>query len=77
MTIQFLPAVIYRAVHKYDSQFIEFHIDLDGNGEEFKAGHCWLPEQMSRVISDVNNGFHADGNSELKPSKSEMNDRNW
>ena len=71
------PAVIYRAVHKYDSQFIEFHIDLDGNGEEFKAGHCWLPEQMSRVISDVNNGFHADGNSELKPSKSEMNDRNW
>ena len=40
------PAVIYRAVHKYDLKEIEFHIDLDGKGEEFKSGHCWLPNQI-------------------------------
>ena len=43
------PAVLYRAIHKYESRFIEFHIDLDGKGEEYEAGHCWLPNQIAEV----------------------------
>jgi len=71
------PAVIYRAVHKYDADFIEFHLDLDGKGEEFAAGHCWLPNQVADVIQNVGRGFLSDGQIELKPSKSELPDREW
>jgi hypothetical protein len=24
---------------------IELHLDLDGTGEEYHTGHCWLPEE--------------------------------
>ncbi|MFZ4108556.1 MAG: N-acetylneuraminate synthase family protein, partial [Candidatus Planktophila sp.] len=46
-------AVIDRAVHRWGAKVIEFHLDLDGTGEEFAAGHCWLPEQIGAVIRDV------------------------
>ena len=71
------PAVIYRAVHRYNADFIEFHLDLDGEGEEFAAGHCWLPNQMAEVIENIGRGFLADGQMELEPSKSELPDREW
>jgi sialic acid synthase SpsE len=71
------PAVIYRAVNKYGAEFVEFHLDLDGSGEEYTAGHCWLPEQISEVISNINSGIQADGNGEFGPSPSEIPDREW
>jgi sialic acid synthase SpsE len=71
------PAVIYRVVHKYDVDFIEFHIDLDGKGEEYQAGHCWLPCQISEVITNINSGLVADGDGIFKPSPSELPDRKW
>jgi sialic acid synthase SpsE len=71
------PAVIYRAVHHYNVDFIEFHIDLDGTGEEYSSGHCWLPDQMSKVISDVSAGTLADGTGRFEPSPSEIPDRDW
>jgi sialic acid synthase SpsE len=71
------PAVIYRAVHQYNASFVEFHLDLDGEGEEYAAGHCWLPEQIHEVISNINSGFSADGNGDYGPSNSEMPDRDW
>ncbi|MBC8490728.1 MAG: N-acetylneuraminate synthase family protein [Bacteroidetes bacterium] len=70
-------AVLFRAVHHYNIDFLEFHLDLDGKGEEYKSGHCWLPAQISEVISNINSGFMADGNKEFKPSSSEMPDRDW
>jgi sialic acid synthase SpsE len=71
------PAVLYRAIHHYDVDFIEFHIDIDGKGEEYNAGHCWLPDQISDVIKNINSGFIADGDGIFEPSPSEMPDRDW
>ena len=55
------PGVIHRAIHKWDAKVIEFHLDLDGRGDEFKSGHCWLPEQIKSVIKQVRNIELADG----------------
>ncbi|MBS83168.1 MAG: N-acetylneuraminic acid synthase [Gammaproteobacteria bacterium] len=70
-------SVLYRAVHNYKVKFIEFHIDLDGKGEEYKAGHCWLPDQISEVIQSINEGILADGTGKFEPSISEIPDREW
>ena len=71
------PGVIYRAVHRWDATMIEFHLDLDGKGEEFKAGHCWLPEEMRRVIHSISDGLEADGVGEKNPMPMELPDRDW
>ena len=71
------PAVIHRAIHHWHAQVIEFHLDLDGKGEEFEAGHCWLPNQIAAVIRDVNIGLKADGNGIKEPIPSELPDRLW
>jgi len=70
-------AVILRAVHKWKVEMIEFHLDLDGKGEEFKAGHCWLPEQIGRVIKNVNIGFSADGSGIKVPADVEIAEKDW
>lgn len=70
-------AVINRAINKWGAEVIEFHLDLDGNGEEFKAGHCWLPETISKLINDVKKGFNSDGDGIKKPTLSELPDREW
>jgi N-acetylneuraminate synthase len=54
------PAVLYRAVHTYGAQMVEFHIDLDGAGWEAHTGHCWLPEEIAPVIRNCALGFLAD-----------------
>lgn len=71
------PGVIHRAIHRWGARVIEFHLDLDGKGEEFEAGHCWLPEQIAAVIADVKKGFAADGHGIKEPVPSELPDRLW
>jgi N-acetylneuraminate synthase len=71
------PAIIHRAIHRWGAKVIEFHLDLDGKGEEFGAGHCWLPDQIAEVIRDVKKGFVADGNGVKEPVPSESSDRLW
>lgn len=71
------PVVIHRAIHHWGAKVIEFHLDLDGKGEEYSAGHCWLPEQIGAVIKDVSKGFIADGNGVKEPVPSELADRLW
>ncbi len=46
------PEVIKRAVGRWAASMIEFHLDLDGTGAEYGAGHCWLPEQIGPVIKE-------------------------
>ena len=70
-------AVIYRAINKWGASMIEFHLDLEGKGEEYKTGHCWLPADIKNVIETVNEGFLADGSGEKKPAPSELHDRDW
>lgn len=69
--------VITRAIYKWDASMIEFHLDLDENGAEYKAGHCWLPNQMSETISSIKRGLLADGSGEKVPAPSEIDDRLW
>lgn len=71
------PAVIERAVHRWGASSIEFHLDLDGAGEEYKAGHCWLPEEIAPVITRIREGFQADGRYLKAPSEAELPDRLW
>lgn len=71
------PAVINRAINKWGANVIEFHLDLDGKGEEYSTGHCWLPEQISEVIKQVKIGFNSDGNGIKEPVPSELPDRVW
>ncbi|WP_027723092.1 N-acetylneuraminate synthase family protein [Maridesulfovibrio zosterae] len=69
--------VIQRAVHKFDADMIEFHLDLDETGAEFSAGHCWLPEEMERVIKSVRIGMACDGYGDKVPADVELSDRDW
>ncbi|WP_148214005.1 N-acetylneuraminate synthase family protein [Desulfohalobium retbaense] len=71
------PGVIHRAVHRWGAKMIEFHLDLEGEGEEYSAGHCWLPDEIKPVIDTVQKGFQADGNGRKEPMASEADDRNW
>ena len=71
------PGVIYRAIHRWGAEMIEFHLDLDGTGEEYKTGHCWLPAQIKIVIENIRTGFQSDGTGEKVPTPSEFPDRDW
>jgi N-acetylneuraminate synthase len=71
------PGVIHRAIHRWNSEMIEFHLDLDGTGEEYKTGHCWLPEQIKEVIDTVKAGLRSDGTGKKIPAPSELPDRDW
>jgi len=71
------PAVIQRAIHHWGAKVIEFHLDLDGTGEEYASGHCWLPHQIGAVISDVQKSLIADGAGVKEPVPSELPDRMW
>lgn len=70
-------SVIHRAVHRWQASAIEFHLDLEGQGAEFKSGHCWLPDLIGTVISDVRLGHEGDGNGVKAPVPSEIEDRDW
>jgi N-acetylneuraminate synthase len=71
------PGVLLRAIHRWGAEFIEFHLDLDGTGDEFKSGHCWLPDQIAGVINAVKVGLLTDGSGQKKPAASEMTEREW
>ena len=71
------PAVIERAVHRWAASAVEFHLDLDGQGAEYAAGHCWLPQEIAPVISRIREGLTADGTGLKEPQPSERDDRDW
>ena len=71
------PAVIERAVHRWGASAVEFHLDLDGEGAEYAAGHCWLPEEIAPVIARIRESLVADGQGFKGPQPSELSDREW
>jgi sialic acid synthase SpsE len=71
------PSVIERAVHRWGASVVEFHLDLDGQGAEYAAGHCWLPEEIAPVIARIRESFAADGEGFKGPQPSELADREW
>jgi sialic acid synthase SpsE len=71
------PAVVARAVHRFGADVVEFHLDLDGTGAEYRTGHCWLPEEIAPVIADLARGASADGDGVKAPTPVELPDREW
>ena len=71
------PGVVHRVVHKWDAKIIELHLDLDGKGEEFNTGHCWLPDKTKTLIEEIRHSEVADGDGIKQPRPSEMSDRLW
>lgn len=69
--------VINRAIHRWGATTIEFHLDLDGLGEEFATGHCWLPDKMKKLIFQVQQAFESDGDNNKGPAPSELKELNW
>lgn len=70
-------AVVHRAVHHWGATFVELHFDIDGTGEEYSGGHCWLPTTAETLIRDVRSGIRADGHGRKEPAPSEIHDRSW
>jgi len=71
------PAVIERAVHRWGAAAVEFHLDLDGRGDEYEAGHCWLPHEIAPVIARIREAEKADGRGFKEPVAAELSDREW
>jgi N-acetylneuraminate synthase len=71
------PAVIERAVHRWGASAVEFHLDLDGTGAEYAAGHCWLPHEIAPVIARIREGERSDGAGFKGPAAAELSDREW
>ncbi len=71
------PAVLLRAVHHFQAEMVEFHLDIDGTGDEFSLGHCWLPSQISRIISLIRSGVAADGDGLLRHQSCEKTELMW
>lgn len=69
--------VMQRAIHRWGASVVEFHLDLDGKGDEYAASHCWLPDQIALVIRDTRHAFAADGDGIKAPTPSELPDRDW
>lgn len=70
-------AVISRAVHRWQASMIEFHLDLDGTGNEYATGHCWLPAEILPVIAAAHEWERADGDGIKQPVPSEDAERAW
>jgi len=70
-------AVLQRAVHAHPTSLVEFHLDLDGEGDEFKTGHCWLPDAIEEVIREIHTGFEAEGDGLKSPTAIEQSERSW
>lgn len=70
-------SVIERAVHRWDAAAVEFHLDLDGEGAEYAAGHCWLPHEIAPVIARIRESLTADGTGIKSSQPSETADRDW
>jgi len=71
------PLIIKELLDNHDVKTIEFHMDLDKKGFEYKAGHCWMPDEIRKVISFYKNKKLILGKKYKKFSQVEVNERNW
>ena len=63
-----IPGIL-RAIHKYEISAIEIHVDIDGAGVEYPAGHCWLPKEIKMLKTFIEEGLLSDGNCALALQK--------
>lgn len=70
---------VARAINHWGCDVVAFGFDLDGEGDSFARGGCWLPDQVGEVIAG---GFlpvrrDSDGNGRLAPDPGELEERRW
>ena len=68
---------MFEATTRWGASSIEFHLDLDGLGDEYKTGHCWLPDEISQVIKICKDPSLISGDGKKIAKASEQFDRNW
>ena len=56
---------------------IEFHLDLDGKGNEYNFGHCWLPDEIRPIIRLINGPNIYDGVPKINATKNEIKEQKW
>lgn len=71
------PGVIHRAVHAHATEMVEFHLDLEGRGDEFETGHCWLPDAIQETIRQIRIADAAEGAGPKQPTRIEAEERSW
>jgi len=71
------PGVIHQAVFGFKAAVVEFHLDLDGQGEEFVSGHCWLPDSIAEIIRQVRAGEKSVGDGIKRHTLAEADERLW
>jgi len=76
--------VVRRAVTRFGADPIELHLDLEGEGAEYRGGHCWLPEQVAALRLELaaappGGPLHhpADGDGRKEPQPCELHERGW
>ncbi len=69
--------VILKSIYKFNADIIEFHLDLDGKGPEYKAGHCWLPSEIENVIKLARQSKNLDGSGKIHYQLTEVSERKW
>ncbi len=71
--------VVTRAIRRWNAEVVEFHFDLDGQGQEFGAGHCWLPPDIAPVIKGATTGADqaCDGNGRFTVDDQQAAERAW
>lgn len=71
------PEAVIAAVLRWGAKTVEMHFDLDGTGEEFGPGHCWLPDKAESVIKICKHSMQMDGSGVKAPAETELNEREW
>tara|TARA_A100001015_G_scaffold315433_1_gene427241 strand:+ start:1115 stop:1975 length:861 start_codon:yes stop_codon:yes gene_type:complete len=73
------PLIIYNVIKFQKADIIELHFDLEGHGWEEKEGnhHCWLPKDLQKMISYINNENSVMGSFKKKYSLAEKNERKF
>ena len=73
------PLIIYDAIKLQKAEIIELHFDLEGHGWEEKEGnhHCWLPKDLKKMISYIENEKLVMGSFKKKYSLAEKNERKF
>ena len=74
-----IPLIIYDAIKHQKAEIIELHFDLEGYGWEEKEGnhHCWLPKDLKKMISYIENEKLVMGSFKKKYSLAEKNERKF
>jgi N-acetylneuraminate synthase len=77
------PGVVLRAVHRWGATMVELHLDLEGDGDEYGIGHCWLPAAVAPLIDKALRPRREaelsplDGSGRVRPRPRELSERAW